>query len=68
MNGYELCKEIKGILICVIFGYFPYRRNDLESKINGLKIGAGSLCGETFFFQLFEEVRFCLYSAIVERT
>ena len=40
-QGYELCKEIKAdIDLCHIPVIFFTAKNDLESKINGLKIGA----------------------------
>ena len=41
MNGYELCKAIKADMdLCHIPVIFLTAKNDLESKINGLKIGA----------------------------
>ena len=51
MNGYELCKEIKGdIDLCHIPVIFLTAKNDLESKINGLKIGAEAYVEKPFSF------------------
>lgn len=49
MNGYELCKEIKAdIDLCHIPVIFLTAKNDLESKINGLKIGAEAYVEKPF--------------------
>ena len=51
MNGYELCKEIKAdIDLCHIPVIFLTAKNDLESKINGLKIGAEAYVEKPFSF------------------
>ena len=51
MNGYELCKEIKGdIDLCHIPVIFLTAKNDLKSKINGLKIGAEAYVEKPFSF------------------
>lgn len=51
MNGWELCKEIKSdIDICHIPVIFLTAKNDLDSKINGLKIGAEAYVEKPFSF------------------
>ncbi|WP_321334667.1 two-component regulator propeller domain-containing protein [uncultured Bacteroides sp.] len=51
MNGWELCKEIKSdIDLCHIPVIFLTAKNDLESKINGLKIGAEAYVEKPFSF------------------
>lgn len=51
MNGYELCMEMKGdIELCHIPVIFLTAKNDLESKINGLKIGAEAYVEKPFSF------------------
>ena len=51
MNGYELCKAMKAdIDLCHIPVIFLTAKNDLESKINGLKIGAEAYVEKPFSF------------------
>ncbi|NDV80421.1 two-component regulator propeller domain-containing protein [Bacteroides sp. 51] len=51
MNGWELCREIKSDMdICHIPVIFLTAKNDLESKINGLKIGAEAYVEKPFAF------------------
>jgi YesN/AraC family two-component response regulator len=51
MNGYELCREIKSdIDLCHIPVVFLTAKNDLDSKINGLKIGAEAYIEKPFSF------------------
>lgn len=51
MNGWELCKEIKSdIDICHIPVIFLTAKNDLDSKISGLKIGAEAYVEKPFSF------------------
>lgn len=51
MNGYELCKAIKAEFdLCHIPVIFLTAKNDLESKINGLKIGAEAYVEKPFSF------------------
>jgi len=51
MNGYELCKTIKAdINLCHIPVIFLTAKNDLESKINGLKFGAEAYVEKPFSF------------------
>ncbi|MCC8172058.1 MAG: response regulator [Parabacteroides sp.] len=51
MNGYELCKEMKADMdLCHIPVIFLTAKNDLESKINGLKIGAEAYVEKPFSF------------------
>ena len=51
MNGWELCREIKSDMdICHIPVIFLTAKNDLESKINGLKIGAEAYVEKPFSF------------------
>lgn len=51
MNGWELCKEIKSdINLSHIPLIFLTAKNDLDSKINGLKIGAEAYVEKPFSF------------------
>lgn len=51
MNGYELCREIKADMdLCHIPFIFLTAKNDLDSKINGLKIGAEAYVEKPFSF------------------
>lgn len=51
MNGYELCKAIKTDMeLCHIPVIFLTAKNDLDSKINGLKIGAEAYVEKPFSF------------------
>lgn len=51
MNGYELCKTVKTDMeLCHIPIVFLTAKNDLESKINGLKIGAEAYVEKPFSF------------------
>lgn len=51
MNGYELCKVVKSDMdLCHIPIIFLTAKNDLESKINGLKIGAEAYVEKPFSF------------------
>ena len=51
MNGYELCKILKSdIDLCHIPVIFLTAKNDLDSKINGLKIGAEAYVEKPFSF------------------
>jgi ligand-binding sensor domain-containing protein/signal transduction histidine kinase/DNA-binding response OmpR family regulator len=51
MNGYELCKEMKSdIDLSHIPIIFLTAKNDLESKINGLKIGAEAYVEKPFSY------------------
>lgn len=51
MTGWELCKEIKSDMdLCHIPVIFLTAKNDLESKINGLKIGAEAYVEKPFSF------------------
>lgn len=51
MNGLELCREIKGdIDLCHIPVIFLTAKNDLDSKINGLRLGAEAYVEKPFSF------------------
>ncbi|MDR1813504.1 MAG: response regulator [Tannerella sp.] len=51
MNGYELCRAIKSdIDLCHIPVIFLTAKNDLDSKINGLKLGAEAYVEKPFSF------------------
>ena len=51
MNGYELCKAMKADLnLCHIPVIFLTAKNDLESKINGLRFGAEAYVEKPFSF------------------
>ncbi|WP_455672980.1 hybrid sensor histidine kinase/response regulator transcription factor [Phocaeicola sp.] len=51
MNGWELCKAIKSDMdLCHIPVIFLTAKNDLDSKINGLKIGAEAYVEKPFSF------------------
>ncbi|NDV82728.1 two-component regulator propeller domain-containing protein [Bacteroides sp. 51] len=51
MNGYELCKEMKSDMeLCHIPLIFLTAKNDLDSKINGLKIGAEAYVEKPFSY------------------
>ena len=51
MNGYELCREMKSDMdLCHIPVIFLTAKNDLDSKINGLKIGAEAYVEKPFSF------------------
>lgn len=51
MNGYELCKAVKSDMeLCHIPLIFLTAKNDLESKINGLKFGAEAYVEKPFSF------------------
>lgn len=51
MNGYELCKAIKSDMeLCHTPVIFLTAKNDLESKINGLKTGAEAYVEKPFSF------------------
>ncbi len=56
MNGYDLCREVKSdIDLCHIPIIFLTARNDLDSKINGLKIGAEAYVEKPFSFNYLKE-------------
>jgi len=51
MNGYELCKIMKAdINLCHIPVIFLTAKNDLDSKINGLRLGAEAYVEKPFSF------------------
>lgn len=51
MNGWELCKAIKSDMeLCHIPVIFLTAKNDLDSKINGLKMGAEAYVEKPFSF------------------
>lgn len=51
MNGLELCKEMKAnIELCHIPVIFLTAKNDLDSKINGLRLGAEAYVEKPFSF------------------
>ena len=55
MNGYELCTAIKSdINLCHIPIIFLTAKNDIDSKVKGLKVGDRSLYRETVLLRLFE--------------
>ena len=57
LNGYELCKEIKAdIDLCHIPVIFLTAKNDLESKINGLKIAGKYLNRRRFPYRSFLQI------------
>lgn len=63
MNGYELCKEIKSDMdLCHIPIIFLTAKNDLDSKINGLKIGAEAYVEKPFSFNYLKTQIFSLLS------
>lgn len=56
MNGYELCKEVKSdINLSHIPIIFLTAKNDLDSKINGLKYGAEAYVEKPFSFNYLKE-------------
>lgn len=56
MNGYQLCREIKSdIELSHIPVIFLTAKNDLESKINGLKYGAEAYVEKPFSFDYLKE-------------
>lgn len=69
MNGYELCKTIKSDMdLCHIPVIFLTAKNDLESKINGLKIGAEAYVEKPFSFNYLKtQVLSLLSNRIKER-
>lgn len=61
MNGYELCKEVKSdIDLSHIPIIFLTAKNDLDSKINGLKHGAEAYVEKPFSFNYLKEQVFSL--------
>ena len=56
MNGYQLCKEIKSDLeLSHIPVIFLTAKNDIDSKINGLKYGAEAYVEKSFSFGYLKE-------------
>ena len=56
MNGYQLCKEIKSDLeLSHIPVIFLTAKNDIDSKINGLKYGAEAYVEKSFSFGYHKE-------------
>lgn len=56
MNGYQLCKEVKSdIELSHIPIIFLTAKNDIESKINGLKYGAEAYVEKPFSFSYLKE-------------
>ncbi|NDV64264.1 two-component regulator propeller domain-containing protein [Bacteroides sp. 224] len=56
MNGYQLCKEVKSdINLSHIPLIFLTAKNDLDSKINGLKYGAEAYVEKPFSFNYLKE-------------
>ena len=56
MNGYQLCKEIKSDLeLSHIPVIFLTAKNDIDSKINGLKYGAEAYVEKPFSFGYLKE-------------
>ena len=63
MNGYELCKIMKAdINLCHIPIIFLTAKNDLDSKINGLKLGAEAYVEKPFSFNYLKTQVFSLLS------
>jgi signal transduction histidine kinase/DNA-binding response OmpR family regulator/streptogramin lyase len=63
MNGYELCKIMKADLnLCHIPVIFLTAKNDLDSKINGLKLGAEAYVEKPFSFNYLKTQVFSLLS------
>ncbi|MDR0574071.1 MAG: response regulator [Tannerella sp.] len=61
MNGYELCKIMKAdINLCHIPIIFLTAKNDLDSKINGLKLGAEAYVEKPFSFNYLKTQIFSL--------
>ena len=63
MNGYELCKTMKAdINLCHIPIIFLTAKNDLDSKINGLRFGAEAYIEKPFSFNYLKTQVFSLLS------
>ena len=63
MNGYELCKIMKDdINLCHIPVIFLTAKNDLDSKINGLRTGAEAYIEKPFSFNYLKTQVFSLLS------
>lgn len=61
MNGYQLCKEVKSdINLSHIPIIFLTAKNDIDSKINGLKYGAEAYVEKPFSFNYLKEQVFSL--------